>query len=281
MSNHATMLLLIAILIFASVAQVGAAVHPGFRVAMCQIRIEDGDVTGNMIRAEQAIREAAKQGAVFINIPEAADFGWLYENARRDAFTIPGKYTNFLAKLAKELNVWITAGCLEKAGDKTYNSAVIINRQGKIVLKHRKINTLPLLTKSLYDAGKAGDVKTVDTEFGRIGLTICADNFKRANPQMVAAQGGWLLVAPHGFAAKVGELEGNSNSFRRHICGTAKVAGLWVIGTDVVMGRIISGPWKGWLHTGKSTIANPKGEAVAVAKFLYPDLVVYDIPAEK
>lgn len=281
MSHHVTILLLVAILVLASVAQASASAHPGFRAALCQIRVEDGDITGNMLRAEQSVREAAKQGAVFINIPEAADFGWLYENARRDAYTIPGKYTDFLGKLAKELNVWITAGCLERADDKTYNSAVIINRQGKIVLKHRKMATLPFLTKNLYDPGKAGDVKTVDTEFGRIGLTICADNFKIDNPKMVAAQGGWLLVAPHGFAAKLGDLEGNSNSFRQHICGTAKGTGLWVMGADTVMGRVMSGPWKGWLHTGKSTIANPKGEAVAVAKFLYPDMVVYDIPAEK
>jgi predicted amidohydrolase len=107
--------------------------------------------------------------------------------------------------LARRHHRWISAGCLEKDGDKVYNSAVIIDRSGRIVLKHRKIDTLPWLTKDLYDLGNPEDIRTVDTEFGRLGLTICADNFNLKNPQRVADQGAWLLIVSHGFA--VDELE--------------------------------------------------------------------------
>src|SRR5262249_1376943 len=152
----------------------------------------------------------------------------------------------FLSGLASRHKMWISAGCLEKDGDKVYNSAVIIDRTGKIVLKHRKIDTLPWLTKHLYDQGKSEDIKTIHCEFGRIGLAICADNFNIKNPQRVADQGAWLLIAPHGFAAEETKLEANSREYQEHIRNVAGKTGLWVIATDTVLGTVQGGAWKGW-----------------------------------
>ena len=255
--------------------------HGGLRVALAQIPVEDGNLENNMRLAEEAARRAAGEKADLLNLPEAADWGWLCQQARRDALTIPGKYTDFLAGLAKEHQIWISAGCLERDREKVYNSAVILDRAGRIVLKHRKINTLPELTKHLYDEGRAEDIKTIDTEFGRIGLTICADNFNVKNPQRVADLGAWLLIAPHGFAAEPDKLEQNSKDYQKHISKVAAKTGLWVIGTDAVLGTVQGGEWKGRLHSGCSMIARPDGTAAVVAKFREPDLVVFEIPEEK
>jgi N-carbamoylputrescine amidase len=255
--------------------------HGELRVALAQIPVEDGNLEQNMHLAEEAARQAASQKADLLNLPEAADWGWLYQQARRDALPIPGKYTDFLAGLAKRHRMWVSAGCLEKDGEKVYNSAVILERTGRIVLKHRKINTLEQLTRHLYDQGRTEDIKTIETEFGRIGLTICADNFDLKNPQRVADQGAWLLIAPHGFAAEPERLEQNSKDYQKHICNVAAKTGLWVIGTDAVLGTVQGGQWKGRLHSGCSMIARPDGTAAIVAKFSEPDLVVFDIPAER
>jgi N-carbamoylputrescine amidase len=254
--------------------------HPGLRVALAQLPIQDGKLDENMRLAEQAAVRAAEQKVDFLHLPEAADWGWLHQEARRDALPIPGKYTEFLTELARRHKMWLSAGCLEKDGDKIYNSAVLIDRAGQIVLKHRKIDTLPWLTKHLYDRGNAEDIKSVDTEFGRIGLTICADNFDLKKPQRVAEQGAWLLIAPHGFAAEESKLEQNSKDYQAHIRKVAAHTKLWVIGTDTVLGTVQGGAWKGWLHSGCSTVARPDGSAAVVGKFKEPDLVIFDIPAE-
>jgi predicted amidohydrolase len=255
--------------------------HGGLRVALAQIPVEDGNLDQNMRLAEEAARQAASQKADLLSLPEAADWGWLYQQARRDALPIPGRYTDFLAGVAKRHQMWISAGCLERDGDKVYNSAVILDRMGHIVLKHRKISTLEELTKHLYDRGRAEDIKVIDTEFGRIGLTICADNFNLKNPQRVADLGAWLLIAPHGFAAEPDKLEQNSKDYQRHIANVAAKTGLWVIGTDAVLGTVQGSQWKGRLHSGCSMIARPDGTAAIVAKFREPDLVVFDIPVER
>ena len=248
------------------------------RVALAQLPLEDGKLQHNMNLAGAAAKEAALRDAEFLNLPEAADWGWLYQEARRDALPIPGSYTDFLEELARGYKVWISAGCIERDGGKVYNSAVIIDREGRIVLKHRKIDTLPWLTGHLYDAGDPNDIRTVDTEFGRLGLTICADNFNLENPKRVADLGAWLLVAPHGFAAEESRLEQNSQEFQAHIRKVAGATGLWVVGTDSVLGIVRGGAWKGRLHSGCSTVGRPDGTAAVVAKFKEADLVICDIP---
>jgi N-carbamoylputrescine amidase len=254
--------------------------HPALRVALAQLPIEDGNLPLNRGLAIEAGQQASRQNVDLLNLPEAADWGWLYQHARRDALPIPGPYTDLLGELAREHRIWISAGCLEKERDKVFNSAVLLDRAGRIVLKHRKINTLEWLTGRLYGQGRPEDIQTIDTEFGRLGLTICADNFNLANPQRVADQGGWLLIAPHGFAAEEARLEQNAQEYQEHIRNVAAKTGLWVIGTDAVLGRVRGGAWKGRLHSGCSLVARPDGTAAMVGKFLQPDFVVFDIPAE-
>jgi predicted amidohydrolase len=252
--------------------------HPGVRLALAQLALEDGDLARNMGLAEEAAREAAIHKPDVLCLPEAADFGWLHQEARRDALTVPGKYTEFLAGLAVRRGVWVCAGCLERDGERVYNSAVIIDRTGRIVLKHRKIRTLPDLTKHLYDAGTPDGTMTVDTEFGRIGWTICADNFDIAIPQRAASAGAWLLLTPHGFAAPVEEMENNARSFQEHIRGIAAKTGMWVAGTNVALARVKGGAWKNQMHCGCSTVARPDGTGALVGKFKQADLLVYDVP---
>lgn len=250
------------------------------RIALAQIAAVDGDLKGNMRLAGDAIRKAARRGADLVCLPEAADFGWLHQNARAGAFPVPGKYTDYLAKLAAKHKIWICGGCLERDGERVYNAAVLIDREGEIVLKHRKIKTLPKLTRKLDDAGPPDGVKTAATEFGRIGLTICADNFDLKIPRRAAEQGAWLLVAPHGFAAPVKEMKKNAEEFRRHIRKVARGTGLWVAAANAVLGRVKGGAWKGWMHCGCSTVVRPDGAALPVARFKQPDLVVIDVPEE-
>ncbi len=246
---------------------------------MVQMDVVDGDLPENMRRAEKLIRESAERRADLVCLPEAVDFGWLYQKAREHALPIPGAYTVFLSRLALQLKTWICAGCLEKAGKKTYNSAVLIDRAGSIVLKHRKINTLPELTAHLYDAG-APDIKALDTEFGRVGVTICADNFDLAHPRKVADQGAWLLIAPHGFAASQSDLVDNGVSFINHIKNVAQNTSMWVVGTNTALSQVAGGNWQGYRHSGCSTLAGPSGKAVAVARFLEPDLILHDVCLE-
>lgn len=247
-------------------------------MALAQLALEDGELAKNMELAWAAAREAASRGADLLCLPEAADFGWLHQQARRDALPVPGRYTEFLAGLARRHKMWICGGCLERDEERVYNAALLMDRAGRILLKHRKIHTLPELTAHLYDAGAGGRPLSVETEFGRVAVTICADNFDIAIPKRAAAEGAWLLVAPHGFAAEVARMEKNAEEFRAHIRGVASKTGLWVVGTNVALAQVKGGAWKGQMHCGCSMVARPDGSVAALGPFKEAALVVCEIP---
>src|SRR5512142_1726402 len=81
--------------------------HAGLRVALAQIPVEDGNLDKNMRLADEVAGQAARQRVDLLNLPEAADWGWLYQEARRDALPVPGKYTEAIAALAIRHQMWI------------------------------------------------------------------------------------------------------------------------------------------------------------------------------
>ena len=112
------------------------------RIALGQIVCLDGDRVGNLARIESAVREAKRQEADLVCLPEMALLGWVNPDAHQRAHAIPGEDSQALCKLARDHKVHLCAGLAEKAGDHLYDSALLIDDAGQILLKHRKINLL-------------------------------------------------------------------------------------------------------------------------------------------
>ena len=101
-----------------------------------------------------------------------------------------------------EYDFFITHLCIglaEKDGKRLYDSVLLIDDTGQILLKHRKINLLSELMTPPYTAGD--DVHVVETKFGKIGLLICADTHDHGILKRMAAAQPDLLLVPYGYAA--------------------------------------------------------------------------------
>ena len=116
---------------------------------MAQMRVIGGDLRGNLLRAAKMTADAAAAGADIIVLPEAMDLGWTHHSATELAEPIPdGETFEYLADLAEDHAIYICAGVTEKEGDVIYNTAVLIDRQGKLLTRHRKINELGFAKKT-------------------------------------------------------------------------------------------------------------------------------------
>ena len=147
------------------------------RLAICQILVIDGDREGNFRRMEYALTDAEAKGAEIAIFPESSVLGWENPDAHRKAAPIPGADSDHVAALARKHHVMIAIGLDEKDGDKLYDSAILVDKNGTLLWKHRKINVLPELMSPPYSQGKPEDIGVVKTEFGRIAVLICADTF--------------------------------------------------------------------------------------------------------
>ncbi|MGB2863240.1 MAG: carbon-nitrogen hydrolase family protein [Sedimentisphaerales bacterium] len=233
------------------------------KVAMCQIFSLDGDRSGNFVRIENAIGEAKDAGADIACLPETAILGWVNPDGHQRACPIPGEDSDKLCKLAKDYNLYLCIGLAEKEGRRLYDSVVLINNSGNVLLKHRKMNLLTELMSPPYTPGKNIDV--VETGFGKIGLLICADTHDSKILKRMAALKPDLLLVPYGYAAAEDEWPGHGKELEKVVTNTAKKTGAFVIGTNLV-GEITKGPWKGRIYGGQSVAADRTGRIVSVAK---------------
>jgi predicted amidohydrolase len=117
----------------------------------------------------------------------------------------------------------LCVGIDEKDGDDLFDAAVLINRKGEILLKHRKINTLPELMDPPYAKGKVEDIKAVDTEYGRIGILICADTFLNNALENMRKCKPDLVLVPYGWAAKHEEWPEHGEKLRQTVVKAAAI----------------------------------------------------------
>ncbi len=229
---------------------------------MAQIFSLDGDRCGNFVRIENAILEAKDGSADIICLPETVILGWVNPDAHERACPIPGKNSGRLCKLAKKYEICLCAGLAEKNGTNLYDSAVLIDETGRIILKHRKINILTELMSPPYRPGK--EVNAVGTKFGKIGLLICADTHKEKILKRMAGLKPDLLLVPYGYA----ELENNwpehGKQLEKVVNNAARKIGVPVIGANLV-GEITKGPWEGRIFGGHSVAADKNGKTLTIA----------------
>jgi len=248
------------------------------RIAMGQIFCLDGDRAGNFVRIENALREAKDAQADIACFPETAILGWVNPEAHKRAYPIPGEDTERLSELAVRYQIYICIGLAEKSEKNLFDSAVLIDDKGKIILKHRKINLLTELMTPPYTAGR--EIKTTETPWGRVGVLICADTFKEEVLEQMAQLKPDLLLVPYGWAAEEEEWPEHGKELEKVVKQAAQKTGAVVVGTDLV-GIIGHGPWVGRVYGGQSVAVDRKGKVIALGKDREREIIVLDLPLLK
>jgi predicted amidohydrolase len=250
------------------------------RVAVCQILVIDGDREGNFRRIEYALETAHARHAQIATFPESSILGWENPDAHTLATPIPGVDSDRLAALARKYSLMIAIGLDEKDGGRLYDSAILMDKTGKLLWKHRKLNVLPELMEPPYSTGTPDDIGVVATEFGRIGVIICADTFVDEYAQRVAGLKPDLMLVPYGWAAKFEEWPAHEKDLERLVSSRAKLWQCPTIGTDLV-GQMTHGPWTGRTYGGASVVADATGQAMEVLRDRDTEVRVVELPARQ
>jgi predicted amidohydrolase len=110
------------------------------------------------------------------------------------AETVPGPTTKALGELAKERKSWVVGGLYERDGAAIYNTAVLVDREGRFAGKYRKV----YLPREEVEAGltPGNDFPVFRTDFGRVGLMICWDVQYTDPARALALNGAEIVVLP-------------------------------------------------------------------------------------
>jgi N-carbamoylputrescine amidase len=171
-------------------------------IALVQMRCGD-DPEKNLARAIDFIREAARQGAQIICLPELFRSQYFCQTEDHKNFDlaeeVPGKSTEALGEVAREIDAVIVASLFEKRSAGLYhNTAAIIDSDGKLLGKYRKMHIPddPLYHEKFYFAPGDLGFKAWDTARGKIGVCVCWDQWYPEAARLTALRGAELIFYP-------------------------------------------------------------------------------------
>lgn len=234
------------------------------KVALAQMLVVPGDKQANLNRAESWIALAAGRGAEVVVLPEALPLGWTHPSARTLADEIPdGESCARLRAAARAHRIFVCSGLVERAGDKLFNAAVLLDPEGRVLIHHRKIHELDL-AHDLYARGDR--LSVAETSLGRVGVMICADGFApgQAISRTLGMMGARVIFSPCAWAvphdhdnesAPYGQL------WLDNYGPVAREFGLSIVGVSNV-GSITAGPWQGRRCIGNSLVVGPDGREI-------------------
>ena len=172
------------------------------RVAGIVLKWVRGDKEVNWRRLEPMVREAAKGEARIVVTTECfldgyaiADKSIPLDDYRALGEPIPaGKYFQRLAALARELKIHLVAGMTEADGELRYNTSVLLRPDGQLVGKYRK----HALEHELVRNTPGTNTPAFATDFGHLGMMICADRRHADLVGRIVAEGAEFLICPSG-----------------------------------------------------------------------------------
>ena len=140
------------------------------------------------------IQTAAENQADIVCLPEAITLVGTGRTYVEVSEPIPGPSTEFLGSIASQNNIYIVAGLLERDGPVVYNTAVLIDREGKLAGRYRKV----ALPREEIEGGvmPGNSYPVFDTDFGRIGMMICWDLQFPEVARQLTMQGAEVIFMP-------------------------------------------------------------------------------------
>lgn len=235
------------------------------------------DTADNMSRLSEGIALLAQRGAELIVLQELHNSLYFCQtedvNTFEQAEPIPGPSTDFFGQLARKHQVVIVTSLFEKRAAGLYhNTAVVIERDGTIAGKYRKMHIPddPAYYEKFYFT--PGDIgfHPIYTSVGRLGVLVCWDQWFPEAARLMAMRGADLLIYPTaiGYAANdtPEEQQRQREAWTTIQRGHAVANGLPVIAVNRVGYEIDpSSQTKGIQFWGSSFVAGPQGEILYCA----------------
>jgi predicted amidohydrolase len=164
------------------------------KVGTVYLRPRNSTPKNNLRLFCEQIDGAGKLGLDIVCLGEAITIVGTGQTIKECAEPIPGPATKQLGDAARRNNIWVVAGLTELDGDTVYNTAVLLDRQGRIAGTYRKVH----LPREEWTKGVTpGDLYPVfRTEFGTIAIQICYDWFFPEPEQIFALKGAEIIFAP-------------------------------------------------------------------------------------
>jgi len=226
------------------------------RVGIAQLPVVMGDKPSNVRTIFEYLDQSARRKCDLVIFPECSLAGWLSTAVHAAAETIPGPLTQELGRRAHALRMAVVIGMEERHGRRIHNSAVLIDRQGHLLARHRKIDELEIGLR-VYSRGDT--LAVTDFEKRKVALDICADSWRPEITDALALMGARLIFSPCAWAVEPGGEATNIAWITETYRQRTKGRDLTIVAANGV-GAVTQGPWRRRILQGNSLVTGPDGK---------------------
>lgn len=251
------------------------------------------DTKTNILRLAAGIKDLANRGAELVVLQELHNSLYFCQVEDVDNFDlaepIPGPSTDFFGAVARECNVVIVTSLFERRAPGLYhNTAVVIERDGSIAGKYRKMH-IPddpaYYEKFYFTPGDLG-FRPIQTSVGKLGVLVCWDQWYPEAARLMALQGAEILIYPTAIGYAASDTEDEQQRQREAWTtvqrGHAVANGLPVIAVNRTGHEDDpSGQTNGIDFWGSSFVAGPQGELLHRAPINEEENVIIEIDLQR
>ena len=244
------------------------------------------DLNKNLEKARNIIKQAAHEGANIILLQELFQSPYFCIEYDEKIFKLAQTFKNNhileeMSELCKELNIVLPISYFEKSNNAYFNSIAVINSDGNILGNYRKSH-IPdgagYLEKYYFNPGNTG-FKVWDTNFGKIGIGICWDQWFPEAARIMVLKGADILFYPTAIGNELRSNYDSSDAWQRAMQGHAAsnivpVVASNRIGTEKVKTQSNK-------FYGRSFICDHTGEILREASRDNEEILIAEVDIEK
>ena len=188
-----------------------------FRAAVLQMRSVNREYESNIKTIIKYMSDAKQNGADILLLPECFITG--YDLTIDNASAITENDLAPLCEKAKELRIGLVATALTKGKSNPQNSAFVISKDGKILMKYAKVHTCDFADEKVLESGTEFKVCVFDGV--KIGIMICYDREYPESARVLMLKGAEIIFVPNDCGSMRPRLQALSTRAYENMCGVA------------------------------------------------------------
>jgi N-carbamoylputrescine amidase len=240
----------------------------------------------NILKAKNIIVQAAKKGANIILLQELFQSPYFCIEYDEKIFHLAQTFENIkvlkeMSELCKELNVVLPISYFERSNNAYFNSVAVIDSDGTILGNYRKshIPDAPgYLEKYYFNPGNTG-FKVWDTNFGKIGIGICWDQWFPEAARIMALKGADILFYPTAIGNELRSDYDSSDAWQRAMQGHAASNIVPVVASNRIGVEEVQNQSNGFY--GRSFISDHTGKILKEASRDSEEILIAEVDLEQ
>jgi N-carbamoylputrescine amidase len=244
------------------------------------------DLDQNLEKAKHIVKKAAQDGANIILLQELFQSPYFCIEYDEKIFKLAqtfenNKVLNEMSVLCKELNVVLPISYFEKSNNAYFNSVAVIDSDGTILGNYRKSHipdAAGYLEKYYFNPGNTG-FKVWDTNFGKIGIGICWDQWFPEAARIMVLKGADILFYPTAIGNELRSDYDSSDAWQRAMQGHAVSNIVPVVASNRIGVEKVQNQSNGFY--GRSFISDHTGKILKEASRDKEEILIAEVDLEQ